>query len=85
MKKYILTIFLSVCLTNFSVAQTLVGKWTCTTKCLTELGFGYTNISGKCKFKKNGTFIVRIKGRHLPVQDTKRHTTTMYAKQKGHY
>lgn len=69
---------------NLSFAQQLIGKWKCSEDTMLEMGLGYKSISGKCHFKKNGTFTIRIKGRSLLGHKFWRYQT-MSAKVKGKY
>lgn len=41
-------------------AQNAVGKWKCSAEFLEKLGFSNDRMKGNCKFKKDGTFKVRI-------------------------
>ena len=43
-------------------AQDITGKWECSKELLDRLQLRYNNIKGHYTFKKNGKFILRIKG-----------------------
>ena len=46
-------------------AQDIVGKWKCSEEFLGSLGFNSDRMSGQCRFKKDGTFEVKINGRKI--------------------
>ena len=65
-------------------AQHLEGKWKFSKETILEMGLGYSEIKGKCNFKRNGMFTVVIKGRSLLGYYFWKNRT-MYAKLKGKY
>ena len=83
-KRIITLIVLFVFSLHLTFAQQLKGKWNCTKETLLEMGFGFENAKGKCRFKKDGTFTVVIKGSSM-----KGHKYTPYrymsASAKGKY
>lgn len=46
---------------NKDIAVT--GKWKCADEFLESLGFGRECMNGQCKFKKDGTFVVKLKSK----------------------
>lgn len=83
--RYLASFFILFSLSiQLAFAQQIVGKWKCSQETLLEMGLGYTNIKGKCLFKKDGTFYITIKGRSLLGHDFWKYRT-MYAKAKGKY
>ena len=62
MKKILVLIFVICCMTLTSTAQSVVGKWKCPAEFLDSLGLQYHDMYGYYKFKRNGTFVVKING-----------------------
>lgn len=73
MKKLLFSIFVISCMALTSTAQCVVGKWKCPAKFLDSLGLQYNDMSGYYKFKKNGTFVVKING----VRRVRKYSTVM--------
>ena len=69
MKRILLIIAAAFCLLPSAQARGIVGKWYCSKAFFDSLGLGvmryYPNIKGYYKFKKDGTFNVRIDGNRL--------------------
>ncbi len=73
MKKLLFSIFVICCMTLTSTAQCVVGKWKCPAEFLDSLGLQYNDMSGYYKFKRNGTFVVKING----VRRVRKYSTVM--------
>ncbi len=78
MKKILVLIFVICCMTLTSTAQSIVGKWKCPAEFLDSLGLQYNDMSGYYKFKKNGTFVVKING----VKMVRKYSTVMHYGEK---
>ena len=85
MKTLLLTFVLSLfCACSFS--QKITGKWSCDKEVVRALMSDFEDVSCTYKFKKNGTFIIKIDGGTSTY-----HSSTAYHQQigtiriKGHY
>ena len=62
MKRFCIIFFLLFGMAYSMSAQDITGKWECSKELLDRLQLRYNNIKGHYTFKKNGKFILRIKG-----------------------
>lgn len=62
MKRFCIIFFLLFGMSYSMSAQDITGKWECSKELLDRLQLRYNNIKGHYTFKKNGKFILRIKG-----------------------
>ena len=62
MKRFCIIFFLLFGMAYSMSAQDITGKWKCSKELLGRLQLRYDNIKGYYVFKKNGKFILRIKG-----------------------
>lgn len=84
-KRMINLIILFVFSMQLTFAQQLSGKWKCTKETLLEMGFGFENTKGKCRFEKDGTFTVIIKGSSMKGHNKYIPYRYMSAEAKGKY
>ncbi len=63
MKKILFISILIISIVSPCFPQGIRGTWKCTEEFLSSIGFKSGRISGQCKFKKDGTFEVKINGR----------------------
>lgn len=63
MKKILFISILIISIVSPCFPQGIRGTWKCTGEFLSSIGFKSGRISGQCKFKKDGTFEVKINGR----------------------
>ncbi len=63
MKKILFISILIISIVSPCFSQGIRGTWKCTEEFLGSIGFKSGRISGQCKFKKDGTFEVKINGR----------------------
>ena len=66
MKKLIIALIISMMI-PVAFAQKITGRWDCSKEMLQKLHFGTEEIYGTYKFKKNGTFVLKIKGETFDV------------------
>ena len=96
MKKYYLIITIIIGLVSTANAGGITGKWKCSKEFINSLGVYYDEMNGHYKFKKNGTFTVKINGvkrtvaygdtgRELKADITHAKHRQMYIKVKGTY
>mgnify|MGYP006929149951 FL=1 len=62
MRKVIIIIIALFCMLPIADAQNIVGKWKCSKGFLEGLNMRFSNMRGKYKFKKDSTFVAKIRG-----------------------
>ena len=61
-KTSVLLLIAALCIFHSADAQSIVGKWKCSKEFLQNLGLGYEIMKGTYKFKKDGTFQLKMNG-----------------------
>ena len=61
MKKLIIALIISMMI-PVAFAQKITGRWHCPTEVVKQYRLGFDGVSCRYKFKKNGTFVLKIKG-----------------------
>ena len=62
MRKLLILILVISSMVLTATAQGITGKWKCPAEFLDSLGLQYNDMTGYYKFKRNGTFVVKING-----------------------
>lgn len=59
-KRLMFIIMMTLGLSSVAQSQDITGKWKCSKGTLEQLGPQYKYLRGHCKFKKDGTFMVKL-------------------------
>lgn len=65
MKKFLLVFLICTISLSSCFAKGIVGKWQCPQAVTSQLNLGFEDVLCEYKFKKNGTFVLKISGETL--------------------